>query len=163
MGGEKDNHDESNKGLFCLATTVVMTLHMDTRLVTTPLHLVPTHLLLKGTHKEDTPLKLSTSGISSRHLLKGYPGSSASHHSGHGGVGVGAMLAGGAAAAAAAYGAHQMSHSAHHVAHGAAYYGHGHGGHGKFKHGKFKHGKHAAAKKAAHPAESSRYGGRARH
>ncbi|XP_054825127.1 glycine-rich protein A3-like isoform X1 [Prosopis cineraria] len=73
----------------------------------------------------------------------GYPGPSApvhgygqSHH--HGGPGMGALLAGGAALAGAAYGAHHLSHG-----HGHGHYGYGgHMGHGKFKHGKFgKHGK----------------------
>ena len=71
---------------------------------------------------------------------------------GHG-LGMGTMLAGGAAAAAAAYGVHHMTsshgHGGHHVSHGApnmmgptGHYGGGHYKHGKHGGGKFKHGKH---------------------
>lgn len=62
--------------------------------------------------------------------------------SGHG-VGMGGVLAGGAAAAAAAYGAHHLTHG--HMGH-HGYYGH----HGKFKHGKFKHGKFGKRWKGGH-------------
>lgn len=61
-------------------------------------------------------------------------------------MGMGGMLAGGAAAAAAAYGANHLVHGAgaphgygaYHGSQGYGYGGgHGYGGHGKFKHGKY--------------------------
>lgn len=59
-------------------------------------------------------------------------------------MGMGAMLAGGAAVAAAGYGVHHLVSGSHGGSHGFGFGG-SHGfGHGKFKHGKF--GKHHGGK-----------------
>ncbi|XP_010275144.1 PREDICTED: glycine-rich protein A3-like [Nelumbo nucifera] len=66
----------------------------------------------------------------------GYPSSAFPYYTGSGhGMGMGAMLAGGAAAA---YGAHHLAHGAHHLVHGHQYESGLYKHHGKFhKHGKY--------------------------